>query len=146
MAPLLRIWPPSCNSSGQSRTKALKEESMNPISANNNFYLDQYIPAEEPVAENSLPEGFEEYAAYEDYLGSEKDFDVVGENDSGFGTAEGGYSEDVFVQGAGSAEGGSVTAKIEQLEAALDQSSIEGSQRKEIEAELKALHGRLNYS
>lgn len=119
---------------------------MNPVSQYHNLYLDQYIPAEEPAAENSLPEGFEEYAGYEDYLNSESEFEVVGDVDPGFGIEEGGFSEDTFVGTSGSSPGsGGVSAKIEQLKMSLEQSSLDGAEKEEIEDELKAVKGRLNY-
>ncbi len=119
---------------------------MNPVSQYNNLYLDQYIPAEEPVAENSVPEGFEEYAGYEDYLNSEAQFEVEGDVDPEFGIEEGGFAEDTFVGPSDSSQGaGGVSAKIEQLKMSLEQSSLDGSEKAEIEDELKAVKGRLNY-
>jgi hypothetical protein len=118
---------------------------MNPVSQYDNLYLDQYIPAEEPVAENSLPEGFEEYAGYEDYL-KESEFEVVGDVDSDFGMEEGGFPADTFVGSSDASQGpGGVSAKLEQLKMSLEQSSLDSSKKAEIEAELKAVQGRLNY-
>ncbi|HEX5034421.1 MAG TPA: hypothetical protein VFW62_08085, partial [bacterium] len=77
---------------------------------------------------------------------SETQLEVIGESDSEFSIEESDFSGDSFVGASGSSMGtGGVSAKLDQLRVSLEQSSIEGAEKSEVEDQLRALKGRLNY-